>query len=101
MRWRMYAFICRATGESDSSSVVWHVRADELGLELALRRMLLAGERGRREGEGEHGRCGREPHVSDPQLVFACLSALRMPWFEVGVRRRPDDVRRHDAAVRR
>ena len=45
------------------------LRADQLGLELALRRVLLARERGPRAGEGER-REQKEPHVP---------SAFRMP----------------------
>ena len=100
MRLRMYAFICCAIGESDSSSVVWHCgQTSSASSSLCVGCCSLASA-GAARASSEHGRYGREPHVSDPQLVFACLSALRMPLFEVGVRRRPDDVRRHDAAVR-
>ena len=64
-----------ATAESDSSSVVWHDRADELRLELALARMLACRRRrGRRE---------RERRARPRRRASRPAARSRMPAFEL------------------
>ena len=92
------AFICRATGESDSSSVVWHVGQTSSRLELALGRMLLARERRRGEREASTSAAAASSRLR-PAARRRLQRASGCPRRASASRGRADDVRRHDAAV--
>ena len=83
------AFISRATGESDSSSVVWHVGQTSCVSSSPWLACCRAGGCGRRERE-RRARRRDEPHD---------VSARRMPSSSSSRRSRAGDVRRHDAAA--